>query len=549
MRPRWPVVLPAVIAAALALAARWEWAATPQGPRFLPRPDALEYAAAAQAIARSGDYLLQIGPHRVRPRYPPGWPLLLAAAVGLGVEGDALWRVTGLFGAALAALLAALAAWAVQRLAGGAAASAGGPVPWIDLAAAAGGLTAGIAWALAPLAVTAGRTVMSDEPAACAAAVALAAFAGGLLGRRPRPLLLAAGGLALGALATIRTVEAALLAIPLVLLAAGGLRRSGAAALHGLGWAVLGAAAAPALAALILARSGLPPWRWSGYDLWVPARYASLGDAFRLEYALAGSPDMPSEGHRMPHLELAARVLAGMPGLRRQSAIGRLWPAAAWVAGALVLARAARGGHGDPGECRGLPPSPAPERSPKALRHPPTARATSRRRRGGKPSLQPPRAVPWLAAALLVWAAAHTALFALYFFSAPRFHLPVAALCPLAMGTAVGLGLAVSRPPVRALAAAAAMLVAAVVGLDFACFRSEPLPLPPPEPDVRAAFTAWSALPPAARAAGTVSFDPVHAQALGLLGPRAVATIGADWGELPPTRHVRRLRARGMIPR
>ena len=64
-----------------------------------------EYAAEAQSLARTGQAFLQVGPYRVRPRYPPGWPLLLAAAIRSGVAGRDLWRITALFGAALAWLL------------------------------------------------------------------------------------------------------------------------------------------------------------------------------------------------------------------------------------------------------------------------------------------------------------------------------------------------------------------------------------------------------------------------------------------------------------
>src|ERR1700694_5879364 len=103
--------------APLALAARWRWAETPDGRQLRPRPDALEYAAAAQAIATEGRYYLQVGLYRVRPRYPPGWPMVLAVAVRLGIAGDQLWRVAGVFGAGLASVLALLAAgagWGVR---------------------------------------------------------------------------------------------------------------------------------------------------------------------------------------------------------------------------------------------------------------------------------------------------------------------------------------------------------------------------------------------------------------------------------------------------
>jgi hypothetical protein len=110
-------VILAALVVPLALAARWGGDAEAKGSRFHPWPDTVEYAAEAQALARTGHAFLQVGPYRVRPRYPPGWPLLLAAAIRLGVEGRDLWRITGLFGAALAWLLAMVAAATTAALA------------------------------------------------------------------------------------------------------------------------------------------------------------------------------------------------------------------------------------------------------------------------------------------------------------------------------------------------------------------------------------------------------------------------------------------------
>src|ERR1700760_4693577 len=94
-----------VVVVPLALAVRWGGDAELKGSRFHPWPDTVEYAAEAQSLARSGQVSLQIGPYRVRPRFPPGWPLLLAPAVRLGMEGQNLWRITGVFGALLAWLV------------------------------------------------------------------------------------------------------------------------------------------------------------------------------------------------------------------------------------------------------------------------------------------------------------------------------------------------------------------------------------------------------------------------------------------------------------
>jgi hypothetical protein len=75
---RWETLLLALVVASVALVVRWREPA-PSRTAFHPRPDALEYAASAQAIAQAGEYYLQVGPLRVPPRYPPGWPMFSPA--------------------------------------------------------------------------------------------------------------------------------------------------------------------------------------------------------------------------------------------------------------------------------------------------------------------------------------------------------------------------------------------------------------------------------------------------------------------------------------
>lgn len=540
------VVLP------LALAARWRWAAVPDGPQLRPRPDALEYAAAAQAIAQEGRYYLQIGPHQVRPRYPPGWPLVLAAAVRLGVAGDDLWRVPGIFGAALASLLGLLAASAVFRLRpDGSWATAGG--------ALAAGLVTGAGWALAPVAVAVGRVALGDEPAAFVACLALAATASGMLsgGARVavRPLAtiaasgaegqeagapgppgvpargnltaaaspdaaspeataprrasaarpfagIALGGVCFGLLAAMRPANAALLAPAAVVLAAAGWRSLGrrAAAWRVAAWAA-GAALVPLLVAGLLWRSHLSPWRWSAYDLWAPRWYADLRSTFSLRYALRGNDDFTrGAGDRpIPNAVFIGDVLLGRPGLDRSSYLGSYWPALGWLAGALLAWR-------------------------------------WRRR----------RFVAAAALASLAVTATFAAFHALYFFPAARFLLVPLTLPLLALGIACGAGLASASPSLRLGAGLAAAALAASMTVTFATYRAE---RPPslPDRDPRTAVAAWLRLPDAARAAVTMPFDPLEAQALGLLPPATTARLRV-WGALPPTVQVRRLRALGLLP-
>jgi hypothetical protein len=532
-----------LVIAPLALATRWRWAAAPDGRQLRPRPDALEYAAAAQAIAAEGRYYLQVGPYRVRPRYPPGWPLVLAGAVRLGVPGDRLWMVSGIFGAGLACLLALAAAGAVWRRRGADGGRAGAGV-------LAAGLVAGAGWALAPAAVAVGRVALGDEPAAFAAALfligtvmAATARPGRAACRRPpaegvaAPATSAArtasapaaasavSGLSLGALAAMRPASALLFA-PAALVFAGYVWR-----VHGgrellrraLPWAC-GAAVAPLLVAGLLWRSQLRPWEWSGYGFWAPRWYADAGTTFKLRYALRGNDDFTrGSGDRpIPNLRFYTQVLLGWPGLAPDSYLGLGWPALGWLSGSLLAWR--------------------------GRRHPAVAAGM-------------------LAAAVVL--AAHLIFYSLYFFPAARFLLAPMALPLVAAAVVCGLGIAGPRPTAAAapvsppaggpavppprsgptglalgLAGAAGLAAAIVAGfLAFSAWRTETFP----DRDVRAAFAAWWQLPEAARAASTLPFDPVEAQALGLLSPVMVGQIHA-WGELPPTVQVRRLRGLGVIP-
>ncbi len=502
--PRPEALAVCLLAATLALAARWVWAPGWEGPAFRPRPDALEYAASAQGLAQGSGYFLQVGPYRVRPRYPPGWPLTLAPAAAAGVGGRDLWRVTGVFGALQAALLAGLAWLSVAVLAGG-----GARAGAVRVAAAAAGLAAGATWALGPMAVKAGRTLLADEPAAFAATLALAAVTCGLLVRAPgrRSLFLCGlGGVAAGFAAVLRPPAGALLVPSLAVLVLAGLRLRGLRPTLGrLAALAAGSLVFPAVASATLLACGLPAWPWTAYALWIPGRYRHLHDTFGLRFALAGNPDLarvPGLGG-VPHLRLAAEVLLGLPGLRAHQTLGLAWPLAGWAA-LLVLAVLAR-------------------------------------RRDAQL-----RGVAWVAAAGLAWALAHTVLYGLYFFPAARFFLPPLAVAAVALATAGGSLLAGRRAVSRLVGASLLALLAGSVVWGFLALRAEPRPDLSPS-RTRAAFAHWAALSDAERAAGPVPFDPLEAQALGLLDPETVHGIRA-WGRLPPTVQVRRLRRLGAIP-
>jgi 4-amino-4-deoxy-L-arabinose transferase-like glycosyltransferase len=497
-----PALRPALLAALilpLALWTRWHAAPEPKGARFHPWPDTVEYAAEAQALARSGEAYLQIGPHRVRPRYPPGWPMLIAPAIWLGAEGQNLWRITALFGAALAWLLAILAARTTEALSAPEERSGAAPL--------VAGLLAGGVWALTPIAVDLGATLMSDEPTALVCITGLVFTGAGLLRQEGRvSWMMAAGGLAFGLAAAMRSIAAALMVPPLLVFLLGCVRRFGVrtALRRSLPW-IAGAAVFPALTAVLMLRSGLHAWEWSGYRFWIPQRFDRLSHAFNLQFAL--QPDSAFRqfinGKPVSHLEMALRILLGVPGLGLHHYAGLLWPSLGWLA-AIPLYRAAK-------------------------------------RRGGTPA----GIAAWTAPALLLWTLGHVAVFSLYFFPASRFYLAPLALCVLLLAAACGLGLAQPRRRVRLLAAATAAIVLVFTLRSFLALRDEPLPRLKKE-RTRASFTRWLARGDEGRAGRVMPFDPVHAQALGLLTPEVAAGV-REWGELPPTVHVRRLRANGFL--
>jgi hypothetical protein len=536
----WPrYLLLAAVVVPLALAARWGSNAEAKGSRFHPWPDTVEYAAEAQSLARSGQVFLQIGPYRVRPRYPPGWPLLIAPAIRLGMEGQDLWRLTALFGAALAWLLGAVTAgataalgphhpgpllpspppsltgrrgrqadslsssplspgegggWGRERGGWGSEGSGGGFAPL------AAGLLAGCLWAITPIAVDLGQTLMSDEPTTLVSLAGLFATGTALLRREGRGawVLALAGGLAFGLTAAMRPIAAVLMLVPIAVFLIGGVHRKVI-----LPWA-LGAAVFPAVTVLILARSGLPGWQWSGYGFWMPGRYGELTSTFNLRYAFQPDVAFPQEiqGRPLSHLELAVRVLLGIPGLRARHYFGLLWPIAGWLA-AVPLYRIAR-------------------------------------RRA-------PEIAGWTALALLLWTLGHVAVFSVYFYPSSRFYLAPLALCLVLLATACGVAL--SRPDrrMRLIGGAVAIGVALLAARGLAELRREPLPGVETE-RTRARFARWLAIGDERRASRVMPFDPVHAQALGLLTPEVAAQIH-QWGSLPDTVHVRRLRANGFLPR
>jgi hypothetical protein len=346
---------------------------------------------------------------------------------------------------------------------------------------------------------------MSDEPTAliCLAGLLLAGFTFLRQESRGAWAFALAGGIAYGLVASMRSIVAVLMLLPIAFFLVGGLRRIGARTilLRGLPWA-LGAVIFPVVTVLILARSGWPVWQWSGYGFWMPNRFDHLSSTFNLQYAF--QPDLTFRqevvGRPLSHLELALRVLAGIPGVRAHHYLGYFWPIAGWLA-AIPLFRIAR--------------------------------------------RRDPDLAAWIAPALLLWTLVHVAIFSLYFYPSSRFYLAPLALCLVLLATACGVALAWPDRRIQGAGAAVIVVVALLTAQALVDLRREPLPNLDTE-RTRARFNRWLEIGDERRSRRVMPFDPVHAQALGLLTPEVAAQVHA-WGELPDTVHVRRLRANGFL--
>jgi hypothetical protein len=413
--------------------------------------------------------------------------------------------VTGLFGAALAYLLSLLAAWTLLSLRRRACQPRDAGARWSAVTA---GALAGCGWSLAPISVSLGRTLMSDEPTALIASLAivstvLAFFFGARLLAYLAALM---GGLSFGLTAAMRPVTAAILLPVLGLQLFGATRIKGILpTLRRLGPWLAGAVVVPAVVALVLSRSGLSPWRWSAYSLWIPQRFVDH-KAFEFKYAVFGNPDFKVgiEEPAMPHLKVGVWALTGLPGLRAYQYLGYVWPILGWLAAAWLIKIMLE--KSEPARRIGL----------------------------------------WIACSLAVLVVVHLCVFSLYFYPAGRFYLLPMAVCLLSLSVAAGLVVDLPfRPGV--VKGIPSLLTFLFFVLDFIAFRNLPM-RQWPTTDVRSQVNAWLALPDERRARRVMPFDPVLAQAQGLLGPQVVSGIH-EWGKLPNSQHVMRLRASGVLPR
>jgi hypothetical protein len=490
-----------------ALLVRWNAIDRFAGRLFEPYPDVKEYLAGAQAIRQTGRFFLQVGPYEAPPRYPPGWSMVLAPALELGIPPQRAPEIAAAFDAIHALLIAVATAFFCRWLRGSADA-------WFHPGDLFAGMIAGWGWAFTPIAVSLAVFAQSDAPAA---AVLDAMFLLLLVGVFRRNTWWTAGlvfftaggllGLAVAMRPVVLPVAAGSLVLLLAALALNSSRRLGVLSVISL---LVGAAIPVACAATLMSRSGWGAWNWSHYAYWVP-QFNDLGAVFRWRHLTEGFADVrlfdPINGQAFGHLELALHLFLGFPLGKYLPGMGPVWPTLAWLlGGAITLERALR--------------SSAKERSVSLL----------------------------VIGAFVTWILSHLLLFGTYFYPGTRFYLPPLALAWVLLGGFTVHLVRHASPVWRAVALATLALTAISVKseLENSLSRDRVPSAELNERDVLAPFRSWLMTPDLERRELPVPFDPVRAQAMGLLSPATMSRISA-WGELPETEHTWPLKARGIL--
>jgi 4-amino-4-deoxy-L-arabinose transferase-like glycosyltransferase len=256
----------------LAVAGYVRWTPPARAGDLRPRPDALEYEAGARSMVRGTGYYVVVEGRRYAPRYPPGFPVLLAPVVFAWDQGPG----TGIVVVFVAALLGI--AFLVR-----ATSLTAGPVA---------GLVAGTLLAASPCHVRWSRTVMTEVPSATFVALAALLLVRAVRVRATTALLVAIGVLI--GLATCVRVANGLLLVPatlVVLTLGGGARRA---------TIVLGAALAGMVPLLLydLATFGHP--FATGYERWAPTNTFAVSHL----WTQVG-------GGKIPNLRFYGGMLAG----------------------------------------------------------------------------------------------------------------------------------------------------------------------------------------------------------------------------------------------
>ncbi len=496
------VVACAAICALATLALRWWGPIQDDSTRFDPRPDGLEYAAGAQSIARDGRYLLHVGPVALRPRYAPGWPMVLAGALELGVPPERLVRLVGAADALLVFALALGAGLGVRALAR---ARAVDPESGAAIAAALlGAASASAVAAFYSSNALHALSLHSDPMAMVWAVVALAAWSALWIRGRPASgrsdtTLALVAGIAFGATCVTRPIEGILLS-PVLALAPWLRQRPELRRLVVRSALFVAGVALPvALAGLLLERSESSAWRWSEYVLWSRWKIDD-GRLWRASYFWSAPVEL-GRAAAWPGWRVAASAVTGIPSA---FAFGPVWPGIAWLAAAIGLWR----------------------------RH----RAES----------EGPLRAAWLLLAL--WSAVHLVFFGGLVWATQRYLLAPGYAVTLIAGVVLGTLALDRRPAVRLLA----LLSALAIGLAAVQSYGELLRTYPQRPQGQALakleprFRAWQRANAARRLESGTRFDPLEAQAMGWIDQESARAVEV-WGPLPRTDHALRLRQLGLL--
>jgi len=469
------------------------------GEQLAIYPDAVEYAAGAQSLVGEGRYVLHLGPLDARPHYSPGFSMLLAPFVAAGLPGDALWQTGLLFGWLLACLTAAsvayLASIGAERASG----------TWRLTAIAVVASCAGATWLVAPFSLNTGTLLLSDKAALlfCILAAGSTLPALGAPGTRAALSQLALGASAAAA-AAVRPIAAALLvagSLPVFIHAIRD-RRTRAEIIRIAGRTLAGASAVAVPVSAILFTSGFPPFRWTAYGFWTPKdSFPGLVD-FAVSYAFAGNPSRPFQAGEplLPHAQVVWQALLGIPGLGETHYLGYLWPLLGWGAMLLVLRR--------PSSWSGT-------------------------------QIALARSAAW-------WAIATSITFVFYSWPLPRYLVGSHWIVLIGTFGLLARRAATDRPGRAVIAVVLALLatgssLALSLRADSAYVAWRDL-----NSETRSGFNAWLRLSDAERAGRKMPFDPLRAQALGLLRFESASKIRC-WGLPIGHHHWFRLKTLGLL--
>ncbi len=499
-----PCLLLSLIVLVVAFLVRWDIVPPDRGQEFSIVPDSMEYAATAHSIVQTGEFFLQVGPWRVPPRYSPGYPLFLSLFLRLGIPGEKLWRVNAIVGSLHAWLLffiAYVVARMIIRKTG-----YGRDGPWsVEPVACLAGLIAGMGWAFSPISLNHGRHVMSDELGALSANIFLV-FLSFLFYRQGKgavrttlPLSLLAG-ISYGCMIGVRPILGFLLAGSICILFLGCLVQCHKKVIVIQLLGMMGGVLLGVLPVIyILHRSGYPLTKWSHYEYWAPEYYDSIRKTFHPQYAIFGNEEYGYKASEriLGHAEVALRLFTGW-GRLPEPGIGRWWPFLSILCFLVIVRRLLSG-------------------------------VTWKKDK-----------IPWLLASYFMYFSATLLAFSLYFFPAIRFYLPVLPFMWLPISIAIAFCWFQTRRALKYLGYALLLLLAC-----FSYLELRPLVRSRPSyayyQSLRSIYDGWNKTPEIQKAMTVLPFDPIMAQAYGIL-PLSAVPDQQIWGKSPDTSHFIRLK-------